>query len=220
MLKFKENDFDSLDSQGIIKGYASVFGNRDSDGDVIAEGAYTKTLQENGDRIAFLYQHDMSKPIGKKLKLEEDENGLFAEARISDSSLGKDVRTMVMEGILKEFSVGFIPIKEEQVVDVNYIREIKLFEFSLVTLAANPLAQVTEYKSQMEATDSIVDDFDKLAKIVRKMDNPHLLEFEFRKLQSKVSLLLQKSNESSLKKEEVEQRRIVSELDKFIKSIN
>ena len=135
------------DEKGIIKGYASMFNNKDSDGDIITKGAYSKTLQENSERIAFLYQHNMNQPIGKPLSMKEDERGLFIEAKISDSSLGKDVKTMVTEGILKEFSVGFIPIKEEQgAANVNYIKEIKLFEFSLVTLAANPLAQVTEFK--------------------------------------------------------------------------
>lgn len=147
MLRFKGNYFDDMDDEkGIIKGYASMFNNKDSDGDIITKGAYTKTLQENSERIAFLYQHNMNQPIGKPLSMKEDEKGLFIEAKISDSSLGQDVKTMVSEGILKEFSVGFIPIKEDLQKDVNYIKEIKLFEFSLVTLAANPLAKVTEYK--------------------------------------------------------------------------
>ena len=32
---------------GIVKGYASVFNNIDSDGDIIKKGAYKKTIQEN-----------------------------------------------------------------------------------------------------------------------------------------------------------------------------
>ena len=216
MLRFKGNYFDDMDDEkGIIKGYASMFNNKDSDGDIITKGAYTKTLQENSERIAFLYQHNMNQPIGKPLSMKEDEKGLFIEAKISDSSLGKDVKTMVSEGILKEFSVGFIPIKEDLQKDVNYIKEIKLFEFSLVTLAANPLAKVTEYKGT-KSVDNLMDEFDKLIKMSRKLDNPHLLEFELRMLKEKSSLILNESQKSELEKESVESKKIANELDNFL----
>ncbi len=216
MLRFKGNYFDDMDDEkGIIKGYASMFNNKDSDGDIITKGAYTKTLQENSERIAFLYQHNMNQPIGKPLSMKEDEKGLFIEAKISDSSLGQDVKTMVSEGILKEFSVGFIPIKEDLQKDVNYIKEIKLFEFSLVTLAANPLAKVTEYKGT-KSVDNLMDEFDKLIKMSRKLDNPHLLEFELRMLKEKSSLILNESQKSELEKESVESKKIANELDNFL----
>lgn len=191
-LKFKSNylkdsDWGNLESEGLIKGYASVFGNKDSDGDIISQGAYTKTLQENKDRIAFLWQHRMDQPIGKAREIEQDDIGLFIEAKISDSSLGRDVKTMLMEGIVKEFSVGFIPIKEELIKDINFIKEIKLFEFSLVTLAANDQARVTEYKSS--DMDVLVDEFDRLAFLTRKLNDPRMLEFEFLKLKNIITHL-------------------------------
>ena len=42
------------EKSGIVKGYGSIFGNIDSDGDIISKGAYTKTIKENGDRVYFL----------------------------------------------------------------------------------------------------------------------------------------------------------------------
>ena len=219
MLKFKGNHCDEIDDEKcIIKGYASMFNNVDSDNDIITKGAYTKTLQENINRIAFLYQHNMAQPIGKPISMNEDDNGLFIEAKISDSTLGRDVKTMVSEGILKEFSVGFIPIKEEQIGNVNYIKEIKLFEFSLVTLAANPLAQVTEYKGT-KSVDDLMNEFDRLISLCRKLDNPHLMEFELRMLREKSSLILDQSHEYELKQEEVESKKIADELNKFLNSL-
>ena len=218
MLKFKGNYFDEMDDEddkGVIKGYASMFNNVDSDNDVITRGAYAKTLQENSERIAFLYQHNMQQPIGKPLSMKEDDKGLYIEAKISNSSLGKDVKTMVSEGILKEFSVGFIPIKEEIVGNYNHIKEIKLFEFSLVTLAANPLAQVTEYKGT-KSVDNLIDEFDELIKMCRKLDNPHLIEFQLRMLREKSSLILLESQNAELKKESVESTKIADELDNFL----
>ena len=52
-----------------VSGYLASLGNKDSDGDVIVKGAFSKSLNERGvssttaRKIAFLYQHDMTKPI-------------------------------------------------------------------------------------------------------------------------------------------------------------
>ena len=47
-----------------------------------------KTIQENGSRVKYLYQHDMDKPIGKMVHLEEDEKGLVFEAQVPKTRLG------------------------------------------------------------------------------------------------------------------------------------
>ena len=53
------------EAKGIITGYFSVFGNIDSDGDMIMPGAYTKTLKENNRRIKHLWQHNPVYPLSK-----------------------------------------------------------------------------------------------------------------------------------------------------------
>ena len=78
---------DADTSAGVVKGYGSVFGNVDSDGDVINKGAYKKTIQENAKRVKYLYQHDMDKPLGKLVYLEEDDKGLIFEAQIPKTQL-------------------------------------------------------------------------------------------------------------------------------------
>jgi HK97 family phage prohead protease len=59
---------------GIVKGYGSIFGNVDSDNDIIEKGAYARTIKNNGSRVKYLYQHDITKPIGRMKELFEDEN--------------------------------------------------------------------------------------------------------------------------------------------------
>ena len=56
---------------------SSYFDNVDSDKDIIRKGAYQKTIQENGNRVKYLYQHNMMQPIGKMKELYEDEKGLM-----------------------------------------------------------------------------------------------------------------------------------------------
>jgi len=60
----------SLSDAGEFEGYASVFGNEDSYGDIIEPGAFAKTLKEHGDDnpIPILWQHDTYAPIGTTIE--------------------------------------------------------------------------------------------------------------------------------------------------------
>lgn len=141
---------------GFIRLMASSFGNKDSDGDIILQGAYAKTIAENGpqgkNRIKMLWQHDSWKPIGRPDKLEETSEGLIVEGYVSDIQNG-DYRKMYEQGIITEHSVGFIPMVEEYDRDknVNYIKEVKLFEYSAVTWGANDNTPVLGMKSKDKA---------------------------------------------------------------------
>lgn len=135
--------------ENIISGYASYFNNKDSHGDIIMGGAFTKTIQENKNRIKVLWQHDLREPIGKPIEMVEDEKGLFTTSKISETDVGKKAMILARDGVLNEMSIGYYPIKEDYDDNkkANIIREIKLMEYSLVTLASNPLAQLTDVKN-------------------------------------------------------------------------
>lgn len=64
------------EKNGVVTGYFSIFGNKDSDSDVITKGAYKKTLSENYNRVKHLYQHDSFRPLAgvknNKLVVKED----------------------------------------------------------------------------------------------------------------------------------------------------
>ena len=137
-LNVKEMDMKS----GFIRLMASSFGNMDADGDIILQGAYAKTIKENGpqgkNRIKQLWQHDAWQPIGRPESIIETPEGLIIEGYVSDVQNG-DYRKYYEEGIITEHSVGFIPMVEEydREKEINYIKEVKLFEYSAVTWGAN-----------------------------------------------------------------------------------
>ena len=159
---------DADDKSGIVKGYASIFNNIDSDNDIIRKGAYKKTLEESGKRVKYLYQHDMDKPIGKMLMMEEDEKGLMFEAQIAKTTLGKDVIELIKSGIITENSVVIMPIGKEMNPDgQREIFEVRLFEVSAVTLAANDEAKILDIKGNYDP-EKIFKRYDRLAKLVRK----------------------------------------------------
>ena len=73
----------------------------------------TKTISENGNRVKYLYQHQMDKPLGKMVNLYEDEKGLMFEAEIPKTQLGKDVLELMKAGVITENSVGILPLQKE-----------------------------------------------------------------------------------------------------------
>ena len=96
------------ENTGEFSGYAAVFGNVDSGGDVIEKGAFAKTIVEDFARIKILSQHNSyDLPIGKPLELREDEKGLYIRGKISDTQTGRDIRTLLKDGVLAELSIGY-----------------------------------------------------------------------------------------------------------------
>lgn len=178
---------DADEKMGIVKGYGSIFGNVDSDGDIINKGAYKKTIQENGSRVKYLYQHDMDKPIGKMVHLEEDDKGLVFEAQVPKTRLGMDVIELMKAGVITENSVGILPIQKGMNGQYRELNEVKLFEVSAVTLAANDQAMIVDVKGNNDP-EKIYKRFDNMAKLIRKGEISdelgYALEAEIYKLKS------------------------------------
>ena len=178
---------DADEYAGVVKGYGSYFGNKDSDNDVIMKGAYKKTIKENGERVKYLYQHNMIQPIGKMKELYEDDKGLVFVAEIAKTQLGKDVVELMKSGILTENSVGIMPIQKENKRDYREITEVKLYEISAVTLAANEEAKILDVKGNVDY-EKLTKRYDNICKIIRKGDISddlgYALEAEVLKLKS------------------------------------
>lgn len=143
-------ELESADEDGVFSGYAAVFGNRDSGDDVIEKGAFTKTIKEDFGRIKILSQHDDCElPIGKPLELREDEKGLYIKGKISDTAKGRDIRTLLRDGVLNELSIGYdaVDFEFDSKEGVRRLKEIKLWEVSIVTWAMNDQAKIDEVKA-------------------------------------------------------------------------
>ena len=194
-IKFKAVSNCEIKADGedfIIEGYASVFGVKDSDNDIVTPGAFTKTLQEMGARITLCYQHDLHNPIGKIIELKEDNYGLKFSARVSDAE--PTIKQKIKEGILKEFSIGYSVIKFDQENiegqrPIFHLKELKLWEISLVTLASNQLATLQGIKSEFGIT-SIEEEFDRLL----VLEKNHTKKFELLKLKHIALLAMEPKN--------------------------
>ena len=145
------------ESTGEFSGYAAVFGNRDSGNDIIEKGAFAKTIVEDFNRIKILALHnDCWLPVGRPIELREDDRGLFIKGKISDTSMGRDIRTLLKDGVLSELSIGYdaIDFDYDSKTDTRHLRRIKLWEVSIVTWAMNEQARINEVKSMVEGIKS------------------------------------------------------------------
>lgn len=143
---------------GQIEGYASTWIRKpDSYGDVVKQGAFTKTLSERwngGKGIPFLWSHrmdDLKSFIGTA-DANEDEVGLHFVATFDDTEEAQRVRGLYKDGRLKKFSFAY-DVKEcaqvtlEDGLKANELRELDLYEISAVTVPANDDASVVDVKS-------------------------------------------------------------------------
>lgn len=151
-----------------VVGYASRFGNVDSHGDIVERGAFKRTIDHNAERVKTLMHHDPMQIVGKPTKMMEDDKGLYTETKVSDTSMGRDLLTLIEDGVIDEMSIGFIPVREDydKEMGANMLREVKLVEYSFVSLASNPEARVEGLKGQA-AMNNLVSSMKRFEKALR-----------------------------------------------------
>lgn len=134
-----------------IKGYAIVWGTKNSHDEIVLKGATLNSLNARGvgstrNPIQFLYQHRTDEPIAKIDVLEEDDYGLYFEATIIKTQAGDDLIEKINAGVLRQLSYGFSYIWDkteyDDEEDAYILREIKLWEISIVTFSSDESAQL------------------------------------------------------------------------------
>lgn len=156
-----------------FEGYGSVFGNVDLGGDVVVPGAFSKSLAQHkaaGTLPQMFWMHDASMVPGKWVEMHEDAKGLYVKGIFANTQLGQETRELVKMNAVRGLSIGY------QTEDANYdkdgnrlLKTINLWEVSPVSLAMNPLAQVTHAKCQLSAAGEYVPSERQLEESFRKM---------------------------------------------------
>lgn len=149
-----------------FEGYGAIFGNVDSYGDVIAKGAFRKTIREaksSGQWPAMLLQHggwgmsaDDMTPIGVWTDMEEDDKGLYLKGKLAPTARGTEMYTLLKmqpRPAINGLSIGYIPIKFKMGSKPDEPRrtleEVRLMEISPVTFPANPKARIQATKQEL-----------------------------------------------------------------------
>lgn len=145
-LNFDVKMDESGKSEGTFSGFAST-SHLDRGGDIVLKGAFKRTLKERGDSVRILWQHDSKKPIGRPTLLEERDGGLYIEGKISDTELGREAMTLLKDGVIDSMSIGYsVNDSEYNGQGVRVIKDLDLYEVSLVTFPMNEKAKVTGVK--------------------------------------------------------------------------
>lgn len=136
-----------------FEGHGSVFNNVDLGGDVVMPGAFKRSLADHrkaGTLPQMFWMHKPDAVPGVWTEMREDDRGLYVRGELVDTQLGNEMRTLLKRKAVRGLSIGF------RLVDFDYdddgnrlLKEIDLWEVSLVSLAMNPLAKVESAKARL-----------------------------------------------------------------------
>jgi len=122
-----------------IAGYANTTA-KDRAGDIVTAEAWAKGVENYRRNPVLLYQHKHDCPIGRVDNIRVDKKGIYVEGAVSEAAeKNHGVQTLIKDGALKSFSVGF------RVKDGKYNREddsmmitdVELLEISVVSVPCN-----------------------------------------------------------------------------------
>jgi HK97 family phage prohead protease len=137
-------DLEASESRRIIAGkivpYENEIGNT-SIGKVIFEKGSIQI--DEPTKVKLLLEHDPKSPIGRMKKVDEDDSGIYAEFKVSNTTRGTDSLIEASENLRSGLSVGVEVIKGKNSNGIYRVSSAKLMEVSLVQAAAFESAAVT-----------------------------------------------------------------------------
>ena len=112
-MKFKDLVIENVkanDDELTIEGYASVFGNVDSYGDIVVKGAFENSLKQR--KPLFLFNHNQDKILGHFKLIEEREYGLYVVTQFN-KHVAESVEKYYLckSGDLSGMSIGYLTVK-------------------------------------------------------------------------------------------------------------
>jgi HK97 family phage prohead protease len=138
-------------------------------GDVVFSAGSLKI----GEGIKLFTEHDMTRPIGKLSRYEEDDKGIVGTFKIARTNAGDDALAEAQEGLRTGFSVGamiddYITKGEQVIVNEATLREVSHVTFpafgeyaQITDVAASESAQPTESEDTIvsnEVTPEVVEE--------------------------------------------------------------
>jgi HK97 family phage prohead protease len=137
-------DLEASESRRVISGKIVPFENE------IGNTSVGKVIFEKGSiqiddpsKVKLLLEHDPKSPIGRMKKVDEDDSGIYAEFKVSNTTRGTDSLIEASESLRSGLSVGVEVLKGKNTNGIYRVSAAKLMEVSLVQAAAFESAAVT-----------------------------------------------------------------------------
>src|SRR5437667_12845201 len=136
----------TLAEDGSFEGFGSTYHNVDLQGDRILPGAFTKSLQENGNEVPLLWHHKDAIGVAN---LTDTPEGLMVSGKLVLAvEKAREAYALLKARAVRGLSIGYSGLKSRYASDgVRELLEVRLAEMSLTPVPANPLAAVTAVKS-------------------------------------------------------------------------
>lgn len=177
LIKSAPVELKSVDADtGVFEAIVSVFGNKDSYGDIVMPGAFVESLAEwaaSGDPIPMYWSHQMSDPdfnIGFVLEAKETDKGLWIKGQLDldgalPGSKAPQVHRLMKGRRVTQFSFAYDIVEAGWVENDDdswfELRKLKIHEVGPTPIGANQetellavkaaSAQVIEMAAQMKA---------------------------------------------------------------------
>ena len=143
-------DHEGGEDEPQFRGIASVMNKKDLHDDVIDSGAFTRTLKHKNNRVVLLEGHIPSDRLGVAVLEDKDpkimvDGFMNLEKQMAVDTLS-DMRFQKKHKVPLGLSIGFQTQKQDFIDGVRHIKELALWELSVVTFPANEGAKVTGVK--------------------------------------------------------------------------
>jgi HK97 family phage prohead protease len=152
-IKRKNNlrmEIKEISADGSFTGMLSVYNVIDLGKDLVEPGAFTKTIKDHGNEVPMLWQHKPDVPIGM-LTLEDGPDALTVKGQLLlDLPEAKKAYLLIKARIVRGLSIGFDTVKEAMDGGIRRLKELRLYEGSIVTFPMNEAAQITSVKHRAE----------------------------------------------------------------------
>jgi len=225
-IEYKQIPFEckKITDEGDFEGYLAVFGNVDAGGDKIHKGAFKKTLREK-KKFPFLSQHDRWSPIGS-FTGKEDDFGLFISGKLNlmttQTGIPKipkahEAHALMINDDINGLSIGYDTVKYDDESDgkvrIRNLRELRLWEGSMVTFPMNEAATVTDVKTM-----KIIHDIRKLVEQGELTKEQILALFDNESIEN-ITQSLESSNENTDSQSDDYYPKFKEEVEKLLKEV-
>jgi uncharacterized protein len=136
----------SLDPTGSFSGVAAVYNNVDLGGDRIEPGSFSRTIAAS-KVFPLLWQHQSDNPIGTVTVTDSREGLLVSGQLLMDLEEAKRAYLLIKAKVIKGLSIGFETIQDSVEDGVRLLKEIRLWEVSIVTFPMNEMAAIGSVKA-------------------------------------------------------------------------
>lgn len=171
-----------------IEGYANT-NDKDRVGDVVLPSAFKASLPTYMENPVLLYQHNWDMVLGNIVAADVTDKGLYVKGKLSNAKDVEDVKTKILEGALRTFSIGYNETDAvyDERTKTNVIKELELLEISVVTIPANSASKFTVVQQEKNETNEMEKSIESygdgflgyLAHVIKDLDDVEEITVDF-----------------------------------------